>query len=276
MLELSKPYFLFNREERHLAAVLFHLLCHGENLTRLIHSRRPDWTVMPDECGVYFDFSLLRDAWHSLGMGHDANAKKRAVLRSMLERFGATSALLDRMDAAGTAALNDLFINRPSISHIQSPANWQLARLASSEIGLGRDDVLATCRLKWAFKSKPDLVVQPSANRALCIELKLESVEGTYPSDGAEKAILKELGLYGPDGAFALPMRQTDLQRLMMHDIFGSDHVAMLFVTRRESQSNAPGPAISWSHLLQCLEIPTTTPRFVREAFAVARGPLRA
>jgi hypothetical protein len=276
MLETSKPYFLFNREERHLAAVLFHLLCHGKNLARLVHSRRPDWAVLPNECGVYFDYSFLRDAWHGLGKGVDANAKKRAVLRSMLERFGATPALLHKIDAEGTGELNGLFISRPSVSHIQSPANWQLAHLASPGVELGRDDVLAACRLKWAFKSKPDLVVQPSLKRALCIELKLESVEGTYPSDGTEKAILKSLGLYGPGGAFALPMRQTDLQRLMMHEIFGADHVSMLFVTRHEPRNDVPGPAVSWSHLLQCLEIPAEAPRFVREAFGAIRGPSRA
>ena len=74
MLDPPKPYFLINREERHLAAVLFHLLCLGDNLTRLVHSRRPNWPVLPDECGVYFEYSFLRDAWHSLGKGEAANA----------------------------------------------------------------------------------------------------------------------------------------------------------------------------------------------------------
>ncbi len=169
MIDLSKPYFLFNREERHLAAVLFHLLCLGDNLARLIRSRHPDWKVLPNECGVYYDYSFLRDVWHNLGRGEAANAKKCAVLQSMLERFGATPGLLGRIDGAKALELNQLFIARPSVDHVQSPANWQLARLASREVAFEREDVLAACRLKWAFKSKPDLVVQPSADRALCL-----------------------------------------------------------------------------------------------------------
>jgi len=46
MLDISKPYFSYNREERHLAAVLFHLLCLGDNVTRLVSSRCPDWTIL--------------------------------------------------------------------------------------------------------------------------------------------------------------------------------------------------------------------------------------
>ena len=275
MLDLSTPYFCFNREERHLAAVLFHLLCLGDNIERLIQSRGlgRDWEVMLEECGVYFEYSFLRDAWHRLGTGEEANAAKREIIRCKLEGFGATESLLGRIDAAETRELNGMFIGHPSAVHVQSPANWQLARFGPCEAGLERENVLAACKLKWAFKAKPDIVVQPSLQRALCLELKLESGEGSYPTDGTEKLILKKRGLYEPGKEKLPPIRQTALQRLMMEDLFGPDRVSVLLVTRNGPEDNDAEAAVSWAQLLAKLEIPATIPRFVQKALAAFSGP---
>ncbi len=48
----SKPYYLFNREERHLAALLFHVLCYENNIRRLLDGLGLDWPVVPNEAGV--------------------------------------------------------------------------------------------------------------------------------------------------------------------------------------------------------------------------------
>jgi len=58
------------------------------------------------------------------------------------------------------------------------------------------------------------LVIQTDNNHALCIELKFESGEGLYPSDGTEKHLLIERKLFRkrPDCTEALPRADNENQ----------------------------------------------------------------
>ena len=122
----------------------------------------------------------------------------------MLRKCGATLGLLDQLSQFETQQLNERFVgkyraadgNQRDIDlsrHIQSPANWRLPTF--NEFLTDPYDMVAACKLKWSFRIKPDLVIHTDNNHALCIELKLESAEGRYPSDGEEKRLLSKRNL---------------------------------------------------------------------------------
>src|SRR5204862_2470266 len=121
---------------------------------------------------------------------------------------------------------NSFFIEapRPSSLYIQSPANWSLAQIADSlPSPASNSDLVIACKIKWAFKAKPDIVIHADREHALCIELKLESVEGSYPSEASEKKLLRERGLFAEGKVLQLPMSQTDLQKFLMTELLGLD-----------------------------------------------------
>jgi hypothetical protein len=283
LLDPERPYCLFNREERHLAGVLFHLLCLGGNAKRLCSRLRPDWPARDDELGVYLEYSYLRDVWGAIGRGGpEANTRKRKILRTMLADFGGRPELLAALDQpTEVREFNHLFVRHPSKTDVQSPATWQLGTFGADGSGFAPEDLLALCKLKWAFRAKPDVVVQPSLGRAICLELKLESGEAAYPAAGAKIRLLRERGLYDKRLAGTpLPMRQTALQRLAMEHLFGTGNVEMVFVTRRGSGGVEPGPSsgeeplsLSWGSLLGLLEVPAGLPRFVQAAIDLCSVP---
>jgi len=283
LLDQERPYFLFNREERHLAGVLFHLLCVRGNAKRLCSQLRPDWPARDDEIGVYLEYSYLRDVWDAIERkGPEANTRKRKSLRTMLEAFGGRPELLAALDQTmEVREFNHLFVRNPSKTDVQSPATWQLGTFGADGSGFAPEDLLALCKLKWAFRVKPDVVVQPSLGRAICLELKLESGEATYPSAGAEIRLLRERGLYDKRLAGTrLPMRQTTLQRLAMEHLFGTGNVEMVYVTRRGQGVAEPGSSrgeeplcLSWGSLLGLLEVPAGLPRFVQAAIDLCSVP---
>jgi hypothetical protein len=132
---------------------------------------------------------------------------------------------------------------------------------------------LATaCRLKWAFRAKPDVVINVDNQHALCLELKLDSIEGTYPASGAERKLLSDRNMYGPGGTFTFPMHQTKLQRFLMTDLLGLECL-FRFVTR----SGAVKPeCIPWSELLDALKPLPNLPVYMQAALAHAEHTLTA
>lgn len=270
LLKIDRPYFQINREERHLAAILFHILNlpDTDNVTLLLQRAGCDWRLDKEEFGVYFEYSHLRDLWHSAGQA--ANDVKRTAVLEMLRKTGSSDGLVQELTTLAPAIFNGKFIGAgASANYIQSPANWQLPRFA--DWITDANDLMAVCQLKWAFKAKPDVVIQPNRGTALCVELKLESGEGSYPASASEKTILKKRGLFGPkkDG-FPFPVSQTSIQRHMMRNLLGLE-CRFLFITRNGSNiSDSPDTqAISWDRLLQCLKRPTL-PSYMEEALTLA------
>lgn len=110
------------------------------------------------------------------------NKTKKQIIIEMLRKSGATSELLDDLARLEVQQLNERFVgNNRAIDgiqgnvdlrrHIQSPANWRLPTF--DKFLTARDDMVAACKLKWAFRIKPDLVIHTDNNHALFIELKL-------------------------------------------------------------------------------------------------------
>ncbi len=260
LVGIDKPYFQFDREERHLAAILFHLLNHKDNAERALRSAERDWKINPAEFGVYFEYSYPRDLWNKMEVKAEANNRKRDVIIRMLRSHGFDTRKLASLTEVKD--FNAFFMEtHPSRDYIQSPANWNLTQIAKSlPLPSSNSDLVTACKIKWAFKAKPDIVIHADREHALCIELKLEAGEGSYPSEAREKKLLRERGLFAAKKALRLPMSQTDLQKFLMTELLGLD-CRFRFITRHTT----PGTEyVSWSDFLGLLEpLPTPPPYIV-------------
>jgi hypothetical protein len=266
----DQPYHAFNREERHLAAILFHLLSLPGNVERLFALAKCYWQIKENEFGVYFEYSYLRDLWHAIGRRRaDANAPKRAAILSILGRQGFSPTLCDDLAGRTTRAFNTLFIGEKGASaeFIQSPANWRLAEFVRTLLEDG--DIVAACKVKWAFKAKPDLVIHADRDHVLCLELKLESGEGTYPASANEKKLLRERGLFSEGRTRRFSIRQRDIQKFALEGLLGFEYLP-LFVT--QDQDDGAG-VVSWQRLFDSLAWDSVPPFM---AAAIARASRRA
>ena len=202
LLDVQRPYWMFNREERNYAALLYTALLSGDNLDRFLRHVGCTFPVVRDEVGVYVEYAYLRDLWLESGGSNDE--KRRLIIE-----------LLDTEDVkvlagASTLEWNQHFgVNSPDF--IQSPATWQLRKfhlnIESTE------DLLATCKFKWSFKIKPDVVIHTSNDHAIVIEAKYKSREGRYPADKNEIAIFRARRLD--------IVRQTALQKYLFEELLG-------------------------------------------------------
>jgi hypothetical protein len=268
----ENPYFKINREERHLSAILFHLLALPGNIEKLSQYAGCDWEFDPNKCEVYFEYSYLRDLWFAMGENDD-NCK-RDVIVEMLGQSGASEKFLKGLrDPAiyPNPKFNEFFIGsgdakrRKASQHIESPANWHLPAFASNK-QIEDDDLVAVCKLKWSFRVKPDLVIHTDPDRALCMELKFESEESSYPSDGDEKEILRKRELFCERGKCVFPIGQTELQKFMMEKLLGLE-CRFLYISC--AADNAP-IKLSWRTLHDMLDPKKNLPDYMESALHLA------
>jgi hypothetical protein len=166
----------------------------------------------------------------------------------------------------GVKKFNAFFIGhtRSSAEYVQSPANWQLRWLSDS---LAREsDLIVACKIKWAFRVKPDIVIHADNQHSLCIELKLDSLEGYYPAASAEKQILVERGLFAAGHTKPFPIYQRDLQKFLMRDLLGLD-CSFRFITRSNSSDS---DCLTWSNLLEALKPLPDLPLYMHTALEMA------
>ena len=122
---------------------------------------------------------------------------------------------------------------------VESPSNWVVTRFHHT---IPDDDAfLATCRFKWCFRAKPDLVIHTTRDHALVIEAKVESGEGSYPASAAEKKIFDERSLGR--------VSQTGLQDHMMRELLGID-ARHVFLT-----VHGRGGQLRWSEAFGALDL---------------------
>lgn len=247
-----KPYATFNREERNLAAIFFHALNLGDNTARFLQAsgcRAPDpsW-----ETAIYYEFAYIRDLWNDI----ESEQLKRDLILHFLRRHDE-----DRLRTCDTEAFNTHFgaMPKPSKGYIQSPGNWSV-RLFERTIQ-DNDDFLATCMFKWSFNAKPDIVIQTGPDRCVCIEAKLESGEGQYPTSSEEKALFNRRGL--PRVA------QTDLQRYALKNLLGFD-TEFLFLSPKPSSSGTHR-LVTWGAAFDSMDT-TTLPTYMKQTIAAMAG----
>lgn len=240
-------FWTFNREERNAVAVLVGLLTRPGNMdafTSLLDWRPPDL----DDAEVSVEWTFLRDLWSHHSRLTDVVVLRTAILDCLqpVDR--------DRLAAASILEFNTHFgaVPKPSPTYIQSPSNWSLTRF--NDAITGNDEFRRTCRFKWAFNIKPDLVIQTPSGHVLCVEAKWDSAEGSYPATEVEKAIFRRRGLGY--------LSQTEVQQYLVTDVLGFTGT-YAYLARTHITTNA-GTSITWAQLLTELDR-SDAPRFIQD-----------
>jgi len=178
-IEKSGRYFEYNREERNLAAIFYHALLLEGNLEIFLQKLGHPFPVLKSELAIYYEYAYLRDLWFKIG---DDNETKRALILDTLNPNNK-----DTLHNLSIFEFNHYFgaAPQPSSKFIQSPGNWSISSFDANI--KSNDEFIKASKFKWCFNAKPDIVIHTSNNSAICIEAKLESEEGKYPSSKADR-----------------------------------------------------------------------------------------
>ena len=248
-LNWTGSYSAINREERNLAAILYHALLVNDNLDRFLALIECPGDVVESEMGIYLEYAYVRDLWFHI---EENDTKRRLILE-----------LLKPMNSNELQGMTDLEFNshfgaapKPSKMYIQSPGLWSLSRFDKTIED--DDEFLKTCLFKWAFNAKPDIVIHTSRDEAVCIEAKLVSPEGQYPQSGGEKGIFRSRGLEY--------VRQTTLQKYLMEDLLGIN-TWFVFLVQKTSQAADSHQLLLWEDVFRSLGL-SDIPRFMRETIS--------
>ena len=250
-LDWNSSYSAINREERNLAAILYHLLLLGDNLSRFLALIQCPFDVVESEMGIFLEYAYVRDLWSQI----EDNGTKRGLI---LERLKPTNT--DELREMSVLEFNTYFgaVPRPSRRYIQSPGRWSLPRFDRT---VGNDDeFLRVCMFKWAFNAKPDIVIHATRDQAVCIEAKLESVESHYPQAAREKEIFRSRGLEY--------VRQTGLQKYLMEHLLGV-RTQFVFLVQKPGQASGTHQVLLWEDAFKSLDV-RGLPNFMGEMISSA------
>ena len=249
-LNWDSSYSAINREERNLAAVLYHVLLVEDNLRRFLALIQCPFEVLESEMGIFLEYAYIRDLWSDI----EDNGTKRGLILELLKPTNVR-------ELSETCALefNRYFgaVPKPSSKYIQSPGRWSVPRFDSTI----EDDneFLKVCMFKWAFNAKPDIVIHASRDEAVCIEAKLESVESHYPQAAREKEIFRSRGLEY--------VRQTGLQKYLMEDLLGI-RTQFVFLVQKPGQASGTHQVLLWEDAFKSLDV-SALPGFMQEMISV-------
>jgi hypothetical protein len=242
-LSFTDGYDAICREERNLAAIFYHLLLDPANLSKFLELIHCDHRIIPDEMAIFFEYAFARDLWSS-------RVKHESTARACIEQFvrPPDPAALARLSirqfneffgAAGTASATD----------IQMPRCWSIQKY-----GPHIDDdefFLRVCKFKWAFNAKPDIVIHTSRETAICIEAKVESGEGQYPSSAADCREFDRRNLPR--------VRQTELQKFIFEELLGI-RAQYVFLVPDSSRRSATHQTLTWSKAFEALDCRLSAP----------------
>jgi hypothetical protein len=252
------------REERLFCAVLFHLLLSSRpNLQTFvdeINGQLPPERALGDigdDAGIYVEFTFLRDSWNAIGGGagpekEAVNAEKRARIFDIFRRSAILAHLTADSLPAAPGAFNQMFMGTRGTlakSDIVYPGQWSVEALADS-FGTDPEVYRELCRIKWSFNIKPDLVVLAPDERAICVEAKLESGQGTYPASKKDCDIFDRVvsGTKDPGR-----VRQVELQQFMFETLLAMPCQPVV-VGRTQFQKDPGIPFLTWEGLFSRLD----------------------
>jgi hypothetical protein len=237
----NPAYFEINREERNVAALLYHLLLSKKNLSVFLDDLGYKNEAL-EKVELYYEFAYVRDLWKKLP--NDNDKKRDFIVDSLV-----VNDVEHLIPKTGVKEFNTFFgaTRAESEKHIVSPANWSI---------LGMSDMLkenqslfeAVCMLKWGFNVKPDLVVVLPNNRAICIEAKWDSTEGTYKGNDLFKNV-----------------KQLHVQKYVMEEILNYDQVDYVYLTKSTTRGNAKNEIDlvlnrHWNQIFQKLDYSDSLP----------------
>lgn len=267
-MRCSEPYWQFNREERNYTALLYHALLSGQNLWRFVHSLRGQdiipgsWGVEPENISMYVEYALPRDLWArqtTLGDKDTVNTQRRQAILDLLE-----PANQDQLASTSIKAWNTHFgANPASDQWIQFPGRWQVTKFDATIAN--DEEFLRTCKFKWAFNIKPDLVIHLDADRAIVIEAKYDSAESAYPPSGATRHLITRRG--------GRPIGQTDVQEYLFKELLDIEAVH-LHISRSKAthMSGSNGHAMTWQEAFAPIGDHAHMMPFVRDSIQAIRG----
>lgn len=268
-MRCSEPYWQFNREERNYTALLYHALLSGQNLWRFLYALQAQgftpshWgPAEPERISMYVEYALPRDLWArqaKLGAEAIVNAQRR---QAVLDLLGPANR--DQLEAASTAEWNTYFgANPASDKWIQFPGRWQIKKFNATIAD--DNEFLKTCKFKWAFNIKPDLVIHLDAERAIVIEAKYDSGESSYPPPGPTRDLITRRG--------GRPIGQTDLQEYLFRDILGIDAVHV-HISRdaHTTMTGRHGHAMTWKQAFGPISDQAKMMPFVQDSINAIRG----
>ena len=264
----SQPFYRFVREERLFCATLAHLLMQrGPNLgefLRLVNDRLPEGSNLPiiqlEEAQIYLEFTFLRDSWHFLGTNND---EKRERIFTLLSRVPGLGHYKSEAFPSTIPEFNAFFMGSRGgsiVSDIVYPGQWSV-RTLFEKFGENREEFRNFCRFKWSFNIKPDMVVLLTGSQLLCIEAKLESREGWYPSRAQECAIFDTLF-----GQREGRVGQIELQQFMFEHLLASPCQTILIGRTAPvgGGDDVPVLFLCWKEVFQELDLDSSVP-YVRK-----------
>lgn len=239
-VQFAPNYSEISREERNYAAILFAALCKSGNAERFLRQCGFEEIPGPD-FGIYFEYTYLRDLWSKI---EDEGIKKE-IIRQHLKIHG-----IDEILNLPVVEINHKFGvgGQPSKDFVQYPGRWAIVHYNKNF--QDNEDFLKICRFKWSFNIKPDIVIHLDKERAICIEAKYESGEGSYPDSEIGKAIFKKRGLPY--------VGQMELQKYMMEELLGvkTDFI-FLFSKKEKSETHK---VMRWAEAFGCLDMKDMPP----------------
>jgi len=254
-LDWNDAYFKIDREERNIAAILYHILLSKwpDNLNKFLQLIPGMSSIAMNDrgVGIYFEYSYLRDLWAQID-GADANGKKRELIYRCLKPEN-----MVEMEGMSTLEFNTFFgaVPKASRKFIQSPGNWCIGRFKDNYKNSDNEQFLKVCMFKWSFNAKPDIVIHTSYDTAVCIEAKYVSGEGHYPTMPSEKREFKTRGI-----PF---VRQTRLQKFMMRELLGINTQFVYLVNKLQSKPEGH-IVLFWKDVFASLDT-CSCPTFIQE-----------
>lgn len=215
-----------NREERFFCAVLLHVVLTpspSQERVLAVLGEAAGVRLSSDGLESYVEVAALRDAWHALGDHKKWSQQLYEARRDLLMKLAMsptacayTGSLEDFVDVLQAHAF--FWTGGPG-TKLVSPGRWPLGAIgsASSDVLGGPENLKA---LKWAFNSKPDLLLL-LGRTGLLIEAKAASGFGGNKQTGFDQQrvqqLIAELFPIVTQGLVDEPLRRITLTNLKVH-----------------------------------------------------------
>ena len=160
-----------------------------------------------------------------------------------------------------TIEINKKFgvFGKESKDFVQNPGNWSISKFGrlknNEDYEYDNEDFWQICKFKWAFNIKPDIVIHLDRERAICIEAKYASGEGSYPTSPTDIEVFqeREIDFKNPEDK---KITQIELQDYMMTELLGLDTKFVFLVRRgKESGRNKKLRVLHWKTAFSWLDL---------------------